>query len=212
MLTTNVDHQFQRAGFDKKRLFYTQGEYRIADGAWQPILPNAHIPSTSGDVTLRGSFWLETPEGELLCPLPKDTPIALYFDHIGGEILMDGKRVHIFDAENPDFGVDACGEQWLLYIFEGEEADNVVIVLKNPHRFGSLNAVDEFLASVGSYTVIGFENRMRLPGSAERIIGFAVFIIAILILGMAVFSSFCVSRRAVFCGRSGLRCCLPAAI
>lgn len=31
VLTTNVDHQFQRAGFDKKRLFYTQGDY----GLWQ---------------------------------------------------------------------------------------------------------------------------------------------------------------------------------
>lgn len=30
-LTTNVDHQFQKAGFDKKRLFYTQGDY----GLWQ---------------------------------------------------------------------------------------------------------------------------------------------------------------------------------
>ena len=26
VITTNVDHQFQRAGFDKKRLFYTQGD------------------------------------------------------------------------------------------------------------------------------------------------------------------------------------------
>ena len=31
VLTTNVDHQFQLAGFDKKRLFYTQGDY----GLWQ---------------------------------------------------------------------------------------------------------------------------------------------------------------------------------
>ena len=31
VLTTNVDHQFQRAGFDKQRLFYTQGDY----GLWQ---------------------------------------------------------------------------------------------------------------------------------------------------------------------------------
>ena len=30
-LTTNVDHQFQLAGFDKTRLFYTQGDY----GLWQ---------------------------------------------------------------------------------------------------------------------------------------------------------------------------------
>ena len=29
ILTTNVDHQFQKAGFDKKRLFYTQGDYGL---------------------------------------------------------------------------------------------------------------------------------------------------------------------------------------
>lgn len=31
VLTTNVDHCFQKEGFDKKRLFYTQGDY----GLWQ---------------------------------------------------------------------------------------------------------------------------------------------------------------------------------
>ncbi len=31
ILTTNVDHCFQKAGFDKERLFYTQGDY----GLWQ---------------------------------------------------------------------------------------------------------------------------------------------------------------------------------
>ena len=29
VVTTNVDHQFQRAGFDKTRLFYTQGDYGL---------------------------------------------------------------------------------------------------------------------------------------------------------------------------------------
>lgn len=31
VITTNADHQFQLAGFDKKRIFYTQGDY----GLWQ---------------------------------------------------------------------------------------------------------------------------------------------------------------------------------
>lgn len=35
VLTTNVDHCFQKADFDKKRLFYTQGDY----GLWQCSLP-----------------------------------------------------------------------------------------------------------------------------------------------------------------------------
>ena len=35
VITTNVDHRFQRAGFDKKRLFYTQGDY----GLFQSVDP-----------------------------------------------------------------------------------------------------------------------------------------------------------------------------
>lgn len=35
VITTNVDHQFQRAGFDKNRLFYTQGDY----GLFQSVDP-----------------------------------------------------------------------------------------------------------------------------------------------------------------------------
>ena len=35
VITTNVDHQFQKAGFDKEKLFYTQGDY----GLWQCSQP-----------------------------------------------------------------------------------------------------------------------------------------------------------------------------
>ena len=36
VITTNVDHQFQNAGFDKQRLFYTQGDY----GLFQCVKPS----------------------------------------------------------------------------------------------------------------------------------------------------------------------------
>lgn len=36
VVTTNVDHCFQKAGFDKKRLFYTQGDY----GLFQSVDPS----------------------------------------------------------------------------------------------------------------------------------------------------------------------------
>ncbi len=39
VITTNVDHQFQRAGFDKKRLFYTQGDY----GLFQSTNPDCKV-------------------------------------------------------------------------------------------------------------------------------------------------------------------------
>ena len=42
VITTNVDHCFQKAGFDKKRLFYTQGDYGLfqCPGCGKPMTMN----------------------------------------------------------------------------------------------------------------------------------------------------------------------------
>ena len=51
VLTTNVDHQFQLAGFDKKRLFYTQGDYSL----WQCSGP-CHQETYENEETVRRMF------------------------------------------------------------------------------------------------------------------------------------------------------------
>lgn len=48
VLTTNVDHQFQLAGFDKSRLFYMQGDY----GLWQCSVP-CHQRTYGNEATVR---------------------------------------------------------------------------------------------------------------------------------------------------------------
>ena len=48
VLTTNVDHQFQLAGFDKARLFYMQGDY----GLWQCSKP-CHQRTYDNEQTVR---------------------------------------------------------------------------------------------------------------------------------------------------------------
>lgn len=48
VLTTNVDHCFQDAGFDKQRLFYTQGDY----GLWQCSKP-CHNKTYDNEETVR---------------------------------------------------------------------------------------------------------------------------------------------------------------
>ena len=48
VLTTNVDHQFRLAGFDKQRLFYTQGDY----GLWQCSQP-CHQETYDNEETVR---------------------------------------------------------------------------------------------------------------------------------------------------------------
>lgn len=53
VLTTNVDHCFQKAGFDKKRLFYTQGDY----GLWQCSRP-CHQATYDNEAAVR-QMWAE---------------------------------------------------------------------------------------------------------------------------------------------------------
>jgi len=48
VLTTNVDHCFQKTGFDQKRLFYTQGDY----GLWQCSVP-CHEKTYDNEGTVR---------------------------------------------------------------------------------------------------------------------------------------------------------------
>ena len=48
VLTTNVDHCFQKAGFDKHRLFYTQGDY----GLWQCSKP-CHAATYDNEAVVR---------------------------------------------------------------------------------------------------------------------------------------------------------------
>ena len=51
VLTTNVDHCFQKAGFDKQRLFYTQGDY----GLWQCSRP-CHQKTYDNEAAVRKMF------------------------------------------------------------------------------------------------------------------------------------------------------------
>ena len=74
VITTNVDHCFQKAGFDKQRLFYTQGDY----GLWQCSKP-CH-PATYDNVqTVRkmveAQGFIIAENGDLL--LPKDAALKM---------------------------------------------------------------------------------------------------------------------------------------
>lgn len=77
VLTTNVDHCFQRSGFDKKRLFYTQGDY----GLFQSSSPGKEAKKRTYDnyevirrMILSEGYQIEK-NGELI--VPKDTKIRM---------------------------------------------------------------------------------------------------------------------------------------
>ena len=67
VLTTNVDHCFQRSGFEKERLFYTQGDY----GLFQCSEPccNKTYDNEDAVIKLLESQGLKIEDGELKIPL-----------------------------------------------------------------------------------------------------------------------------------------------
>ena len=94
---------------------YFDGGSRIADGPWQEITAGKHIPSTKGDVTLRGHFHMLTPDGDYIGVYSGDMPIALYTDHISLTIYEGENEPYVIDMENPLFGDSTCGVGWSAY-------------------------------------------------------------------------------------------------
>lgn len=84
VLTTNVDHCFQKANFDKKRLFYTQGDY----GLWQCKKP-CHKKTYDNEEGIKAMYFAQK---DALVPselLPK-CPVC------GGEMSMNLRADHSF--------------------------------------------------------------------------------------------------------------------
>ena len=168
---------------------YFDGEYRIADGHWQKIVKGNHIPSTKGDVTLRGNFHMLTPDGEYIGIYRGDMPIALYMDHIGLTIYEGESEPYIVDMENPSFGDSACGAGWSAYSLMSASQEPIRIVIHNPHHFGNETAIDELLANTALWSGLDFEKSVLQRGETQRNVGFFFMIVSLLFLGTALFST-----------------------
>ncbi len=76
VLSTNVDHQFQKAGFDKQRLFYTQGDY----GLWQCSEP-CHEKTYDNEDAVREMVLSQgftiAEDGELIPPAAEDLKMTV---------------------------------------------------------------------------------------------------------------------------------------
>ena len=168
---------------------YFDGEYRIADGEWQKIVKGKHIPSTEGDVTLRGDFHMLTPDGEYVGIYSDNIPIALYTDHINLTFYEGENEPHRIEVENPLYGDSACHEDWTAYTLTSGGEEPIEILIHNPHRFGNETAIDEMLSSTALWTDIEFEKGILERGNTQRGIGLLFAVISLIVLGTALFST-----------------------
>ena len=101
VLTTNVYHQFQRAGFDKKRLFYTQGDY----GLWQ-CSKACHDPNYDNEETVR-SMISEQKEMKVPSELVPSCPVC------GAPMTMNLRQDDLFVQ---DAGWHSAAERYREFI------------------------------------------------------------------------------------------------
>ena len=168
---------------------YFEGEYRIGDGPWQNMVPGEHIPAVKGDVTLKGNFHLLDPEGGYAGIFDGGVPLAFYTDHIHVSFRYGENEIHAMDYENPLFGSSACGEGWTAYSFTEGSTEPVEIIIHNPHRFGNERAVDELLDNVAIWGTMDFEREILESGKMQRNTGLLFVVIALVVLGSALFSA-----------------------
>lgn len=88
VLTTNVDHCFQKAGFDKQRLFYTQGDY----GLWQCGEP-CHNKTYGNESTVK-KMVAEQKDMRIPSELIPHCPVC------GAPISMNLRADHTFVEDN----------------------------------------------------------------------------------------------------------------
>lgn len=121
VITTNVDHCFQRSGFEKERLFYTQGDYGLfqsADGrvretydneAWvrEAMAAQRFLPDESG--TFR---------------VPKDRLISMRIPHELIPTLPNGDpaamNLRVDDSFVEDAGWHAAAERYAAFLRAAE--------------------------------------------------------------------------------------------
>lgn len=169
---------------------YFDGEYRVADGPWQPIVEGKHIPATKGDVTLRGNFHLLTPDGEYVgIYSDADLPIALYTDHINLTFFEGENEPYVLDMENPLYGKSACGVQWVAHTLTSGSEEPIEILIHNPHKFGNETAIDELLSNMALWAGLDFEKDVLERGESQRNIGLLFIMASFLLLGTAWFSA-----------------------
>ncbi len=180
---TCINNQQSMMAFPLKVSFV--GDYKIEDGDWNPITKDKFIAANQGNVTLKGFFQLEDPDGNVLGEVEEGMIVDLYFNHLAGDVFVEGEGFRAFDSENKIYGKSSCGEQWIAYMVPAGEVE---IILKNPHSFGNENAVNEFLDSMMLYSSESIDQAVQ-QGNTERLIGFVILITSLGLLGIAIFST-----------------------
>lgn len=147
IITTNVDHCFQKAGFDKRRLFYTQGDY----GLFQSSRPSSPVTYDNEEWVMQameaqgylrekeGIF--KVPEGKNismsipteLIPICPDDGLEMTMNLRSDDTFVEDEGWHRASAAYADF-LDRNNDRHVLYLELGVGQNTPVFYVLNPIR------------------------------------------------------------------------------
>jgi hypothetical protein len=78
---------------------------------------------------------------------------------------------------------------WAAHVIASESTEPIEILIHNPHRFGNENAIDELLSNTALWSGIEFEKGVLESGATQRNTGLFFVIVALVLLGIALFST-----------------------
>ena len=131
VLTTNVDHCFQKAGFDKKRLFYTQGDYGLFQCS-KPCCQKTYDNESAISAMMESQGFVRDENGKFVFPesgsvtMKVPTELIQRCPECGAPMTMN---LRADDSFVQDAGWDAAAERYSLFLKRHEHMNVVYLEL-----------------------------------------------------------------------------------
>ena len=163
------------------------GEYSYDRENWYPYNENSDISALEGDIIIKGHLDTEIPESGML---------NFYCNHIGISIYVNGELLYIdTPSEIKNYGIDLmasmCGKRWEQFrcpLITTE--DEIEIHFINYHSHGNKTAYKEALDSLLITPLDSsiLETYLETYTKPFEMLGYALFIVALMLLGAALSS------------------------
>lgn len=171
------------------------GEYSYDGENWSILTPDSDISALKGNVIVKGHFDKSVNEGAIL---------TFFCNHIGASVYVNGEMLYL-DAQSEiiKYGIDLmpamCGKRWEQIRCPAiSEDDEIEIRFVNHHKHGNKTAYREalitcYVTSDNSEIMECYLKPYRKP---LQIIGFAILIVSIMLIGASMAAFFAKSYTA----------------
>ena len=171
------------------------GEYSYEGDNWYPYNKDSDMSALDGDVTVKGHFDAEIPEGAIL---------NFYCNHIGVSMYVNGEHVYMdVPTEIKNYGIDLmpsmCGKRWEQVLCPAITIeDEVEFHFINYHKYGNKEAYKELLSTclIAPLDKTVLETYLKAYINPFERMGTAFLIVGMMLLGSSVYAAVLKSRMA----------------